>query len=95
LVLETQDRAGQWQPLAPASAPATVLPARGAEEVAGWLADGVTAAAVSGDGGTPLAWFAVTGPAEDARYVVVVLLENRDVTGAEAIGRGVLAAAGR
>lgn len=95
LVLETQDRTSLWQPLAPASAPATALPARGAEEAAGWLADGVTASAVGDDGGSPLAWFAVTGPAEDAHYAVVVLLENGDVTGAEAIGREVLAATRR
>ena len=62
---------------------------------AGWLADGVTASAVGDDGGSPLAWFAVTGPAEDTQYAVVVLLENGNVTGAEAIGREVLAATGR
>ncbi len=92
LVLETQDRAGDWQPLPPAAAASAALPARAADEVAAWMADGHAALANSTVDGSELAWFTGFAPEANPRYVVAVLLESGDIEAAEGIGREVLAA---
>lgn len=92
LVLETQDRAGQWRPEPAAWEPTRVLPADAADEVAAWLADGYAAQAISGDQAQPLAWFTALVPVVDPRYVVVVLLEDGDVAAAETVGHAMLSA---
>jgi cell division protein FtsI/penicillin-binding protein 2 len=68
------------------------LPGSAADAVAAWMSDGHAARAESGTGAEPLAWFTAFTPSDDARYAVVVLLENGDVEAAEVIGREVLAA---
>jgi peptidoglycan glycosyltransferase len=92
LVLETQDRAGEWQPEAAGGDVATVFPSSAADAVAAWMADGYAAQAASGTSQQPLAWFLAFAPEDDARYAVVVLLEAGDVDAAEAVGRAVLEA---
>jgi peptidoglycan glycosyltransferase len=95
LVMEAQAQDGAWQPAAASTGVRTALPGTGADQVATWMSDGYAATAVSGAAGTQLAWFTAFGPADDAKTVVVVVLEDGDLEAAQAIGRQVLDSATR
>jgi peptidoglycan glycosyltransferase len=93
LVVEAQDREGQWQPVAPAAEAGAALPASAADAVAAWMAEsGHASVAFSGAEGRPLAWYTAFAPVDDARYAVAVLLEEGNVGEAEMVGQAVLEA---
>lgn len=84
-----QTPTGAWQVFEPAETSIASLPPDVAETLAGLLAGGYRASALTNAQGQALAWFTAFTP--NRRFVVTVLLENATLDAAEAIGREVLA----
>lgn len=93
LVLAAQNPDGIWRPAVPAGPTAQVLEPEAARRVKPLLRNGYGAIALTGAAGRRLAWYAGFEPYAEARYVVVVLLEDGGLSAAAEIGRALLRAA--
>jgi len=95
LISATRRAGGEWQAMPLAMQPVTVFAPEAARTVKALMNNGHSALALADAAGHQLAWFSGFTPFTDARYVVVVLLEDGDWAAARAMGEKLLAQAPR
>lgn len=98
LVTAVQNNEGQWQPLAPETDPISVLSPQLVLQIRQLLSDNgrveFSSQVLSGPEGNTNSWYLGAIPANQPRYVVVVVVENsQNETAAKNIGGGLLSTA--
>jgi peptidoglycan glycosyltransferase len=95
LIRATQNAAGDWQPFTSNGYAVAAFAPDVAARVKEFMRNGHGAIAIAGKNDQRLAWFMGFAPYDSPNVVVTVLLEEGDLTAAQAIGEALLAAAAR